>query len=194
MLTIQQSCMLTLIGKQWKGCWSRTLQPHVNNSRLGCQASSKSRACSNISSILFETNKFHHEGPPCSRGPWAIAPFPPPNTALLDPGSSWEGRSRWMGAGVGDENAESCAVVRPLRMPSWSAHCAARMLLSNEQMRCCTVGTNGCLDLRRRAFALDGRVSTEWGRCLHRLCCSFSNHSTLLNTCDVCFFVEFLQM
>jgi len=26
-----------------------------------------------------------------------------------------------MGAGVGDENAESCAVVRPLRMPSRSA-------------------------------------------------------------------------
>jgi len=85
-----------------------------------------------------------------------------------------------MGAGVGDENAESCAVVRPLRMPSPSAHCAAHMLLlSNEQMSC-AAGTNGCLDLRRRAFALDGRVSTEWDRCLHRWCCSFSYHSTLL--------------
>jgi len=29
-------------------------------------------------SILFETNKFHHGGPPCSRGPRAIAPVVPP--------------------------------------------------------------------------------------------------------------------
>jgi len=47
-----------------------------------------------------------------------------------------------------------------------SAHCAARMLLlSDKLMRCCTAGTNGCLDLKRRAFALDGRVSAEWSRC-----------------------------
>ena len=26
-------------------------------------------------------------------------------------------------------------------------------------------GTNGCLDLRRRTTALDGRVSAEWSRC-----------------------------
>jgi len=48
----------------------------------------------------------------------------------------------------------------------WSAHCAARMLLlSDELMRCCAAGINGCFDLRRRAFALDGRVSAEWSRC-----------------------------
>jgi len=47
----------------------------------------------------------------------------------------------------------------------WSAHCAARMLLSDELMRCCAAGTNGCLDLRRRAFALNGQVSAEWSRC-----------------------------
>jgi len=29
-------------------------------------------------SILFETNKFHHGGPPCSVGPGAIAPVAPP--------------------------------------------------------------------------------------------------------------------
>ena len=29
-------------------------------------------------SILFETNKFHHGGAPCSGGPGAIAPFAPP--------------------------------------------------------------------------------------------------------------------
>ena len=32
-------------------------------------------------------------------------------------------------------------------------------------MSCCAAGTNGCLDLRRRAAAPDGRVSAEWSRC-----------------------------
>jgi len=42
---------------------------------------------------------------------------------------------------------------------------AARMwLLSDEQMSCCAAGTNGCLNLRRRATALDGRESAEWSR------------------------------
>jgi len=39
------------------------------------------------------------------------------------------------------------------------------LLLSDELMRCCAAGTNGCIDLRRRGFALDGRVSAEWSRC-----------------------------
>jgi len=47
----------------------------------------------------------------------------------------------------------------------WSAHCATRMLLSEKLMSCCAAGTNGCLDLRRRATALDGRVSAGWSRC-----------------------------
>jgi len=34
-----------------------------------------------------------------------------------EPGSSWEGHSRGVGAGVGDENAEFCGAVRPLRSP-----------------------------------------------------------------------------
>ena len=34
-----------------------------------------------------------------------------------DPSSSWEGHSGRVGAGVGDENAESCGVVRLLRIP-----------------------------------------------------------------------------
>jgi len=34
-----------------------------------------------------------------------------------DPGSSWEDHSGWVCAGVGDENAESCGAVRPLRIP-----------------------------------------------------------------------------
>ena len=40
------------------------------------------------------------------------------------------------------------------------------LFLSEELMSCCAAGTNGCLDLRRCASALDGRVSAEWSRCL----------------------------
>jgi len=32
-------------------------------------------------------------------------------------------------------------------------------------MSCCAAGTNGCLDLRRRTAAPNGRVSAEWSRC-----------------------------
>ena len=34
-----------------------------------------------------------------------------------DPGSSWEGHSGGVGANVGDEHAEACGIVRPLRIP-----------------------------------------------------------------------------
>jgi len=44
----------------------------------------------------------------------------------------------------------------------WSAQRAARILmLSDELMSCCTEETNGCLDLRRSAFPLDGQGSAE---------------------------------
>jgi len=33
-------------------------------------------------------------------------------------------------------------------------------------MSCCAAGTNGYLDLRRRAAAPDEWVSAEWSRCL----------------------------
>jgi len=33
-------------------------------------------------SILFETNKFHHGGAPCSGGPGQLPPLPPLNPAL----------------------------------------------------------------------------------------------------------------
>ena len=32
-------------------------------------------------------------------------------------------------------------------------------------MSCCAAGTNGCLNLRHRAAAPDGRVNAEWSRC-----------------------------
>ena len=39
------------------------------------------------------------------------------------------------------------------------------LLLSDELMSCCKAGANGCLDLRRRASALDEQMSAEWRRC-----------------------------
>ena len=75
-----------------------------------------------------------------------------------DPGSSWEGHSRgWV----------LVSGMKMRRLVGLSAHCTARMLLPDELMRCCAEGTNGCLDLRRCAFALDGRVSAEQMSRLH---------------------------
>jgi len=82
-----------------------------------------------------------------------------------DPGSSWE-----IILGV-------CVPVSGIKVRSlvglsahstfhwWSAHCAAHILLSEKLMSCCATVTNGCLDMRRCATALDGRVSAEWSRC-----------------------------
>jgi len=39
------------------------------------------------------------------------------------------------------------------------------LLLSDELVSWCAVGTSEWLDLRRRAFPLDGQVSAEWSRC-----------------------------
>ena len=51
----------------------------------------------------------------------------------------------------------------------WSAQSTTLMLLllSDELTSCCVAGTNGngCLDLRRRVFPLNGQVSAEWSRC-----------------------------
>ena len=85
-----------------------------------------------------------------------------------DPGSTWEGHSGAVGAGVGHENAEPWGADRPFGIPLVIRplrRTCSMLLLSDELMRCCAAGTNGCLDLRRRAFALDGRVSAEWDRC-----------------------------
>ena len=73
-----------------------------------------------------------------------------------DPGSSWEGHSDEVSAGVGDKCAESCKVVRPVRRT---------YIWLSDKLMSCAAGTRRCLDLRRRAIALDGRVSAEWSRC-----------------------------
>ena len=48
----------------------------------------------------------------------------------------------------------------------WSAQSVALLILSKDQlMSCCGASTNECLDLRCRAFPLNGQVSAEWSRC-----------------------------
>ena len=39
------------------------------------------------------------------------------------------------------------------------------LLLPEKLMSGCAAGANGCLDLRLREFALDGRMNAEWSRC-----------------------------
>ena len=52
------------------------------------------------------------------------------------------------------------------------------------------MGTNGCLDLRRRAFALDGQVSAEWSTCPVSMarragqCGSFATKVSRLDACE----------
>jgi len=88
-----------------------------------------------------------------------------------DPGSSWESHSggvyRCLELKFGV--LWGCSPTpRSIDDPPTAPHVCCCMyvmlLLSEKLMSCCTVGTNGCLDLRRRATALDGRVSAEWSR------------------------------
>jgi len=83
-----------------------------------------------------------------------------------DSGFSWDGHSGgWMPvSGMKVRSLVGLSAHPALHW--WSAQCAARMLLLDKLMNCYAAGKNGCLDLRRRAFALDGQVSAEWSRCL----------------------------
>ena len=69
-------------------------------------------------------------------------------------------------SGVGDKSTAFRNVLQPLRIPLVirPVH-RTYMLLSDWMMSCCAEGANGCFDLRCRAFALGGQVSTEWSRC-----------------------------
>jgi len=68
-----------------------------------------------------------------------------------------------LSAGVGDERTESHKVVQPLRLSLWSTQYAVCMLLLLDELMSCVAGTNGCLDLRCRAFAPNGRVRAGAG-------------------------------
>jgi len=83
-----------------------------------------------------------------------------------DPGCSWKGHYERVGAGVGDKSMGSCRDCPPtphsIGDPPNALHV---LLLSDKLMRCFATGTDRCLDLRRNAFPLGGRVSAEWSRC-----------------------------
>jgi len=64
-------------------------------------------------------------------------------------------------------------------------------LLSDKMMSCCAAGTNGCLDLRHRAFALGEQVSAECSRCtvhapLHGVLETCGSFATKLSKLDFC--------
>jgi len=108
----------------------------------------------------------------CRRGhtPFVQAGAETSNTGAeaVEPGpaSSWKGHSAGWVPVSGMKMRSLVGLYNHSAFHWWSAHCAAhRLLLSDELMRCCGAGTNGCLDLRRRAFALDGQVSAGWSRC-----------------------------
>ena len=77
--------------------------------------------------------------------------------------NSWQGHSTWVGAG--DDSTESRSVVQQPRIPSVICPERLRMLFSDEPLSCCAAGTNGCVDLRRRAFPFCEQVSAEWSTC-----------------------------
>jgi len=83
-----------------------------------------------------------------------------------DPRSSWEGHSE-RGVPVPGIKMRSLVGGCPPTPHSIGDPPRARHLMSSsdELMSCCAARRNGRLDLRRRASALDGRVSAEWSRC-----------------------------
>jgi len=80
-----------------------------------------------------------------------------------DPGSSLEGPSGGMGAGCREWKCGVLWDCPPI--PHSIGDPPTAPLLSDKLRSCCAADTNGCLDLRRPAFALDERVSAEWNRC-----------------------------
>jgi len=113
-----------------------------------------------VDSLFFCTTLTGHRG---GHTPFVQAGVETSNTGAEavkpDPGSLWEGHSTGIGAGVEDENVESCGAMHLLRIPLVIHPLRHMLLLSDKLMRCCAAGTNECLDLRRRVFALNGWVS-----------------------------------
>jgi len=64
-------------------------------------------------------------------------------------------------ASIGDENEESYMFIRQLRIPLMMRPLRRTYVVVVRKTELLCGGTNGCLDLWRRAFALEGRVSTE---------------------------------
>ena len=114
-----------------------------------------------------------------------------PTVRRPDPRCSWKRNSRGVVAGVGGESAESCRVglVQPFRIPSVIRQvCLMYAIIAVEMMSCCAARTNGCFNLRRRAFALGEHerwvdcgagVHTSWHSVLETvwLLCGESQHA-----------------
>ena len=70
--------------------------------------------------------------------------------------------------GAGDESTESRKVVQPFHIPLVIRPVRRTYVIAVRwTMSCCAVGTNGRLELRRRALTPGGQVSAEWSRCLN---------------------------
>ena len=67
-------------------------------------------------------------------------------------------------SGMKSESAVSCRVLHPLRIPLVIRPVRRTYVVVRQLMSCCAAGKTGCLDVRRRAFALDGQVRAEWSR------------------------------
>jgi len=84
-----------------------------------------------------------------------------------DPGSSWKGHSGEVGAGVGDENAKSCGVVRLLRIPLVLRPVRRTYVVFvrwTDELLCDGYKWVSRVDEPSHASALDGQVSAEWSR------------------------------
>jgi len=81
------------------------------------------------------------------------------------PRCSWQGHSRRVDVDVDDESTDARSVSpttphsigAPPRAPHFCCQMKWWVVVRRVQL--------GCLDLRRRAFPLDGQVSAEWSRC-----------------------------
>jgi len=82
-----------------------------------------------------------------------------------DPRCSWEGHSERLVPVSGMILRSLVRLSNHSAFRWWFPLCSAGMLLSDELMSCCAASTNGCLDLRRRAFSPSGQVSAESSRC-----------------------------
>jgi len=98
--------------------WPHSISGQVLSSHSIVSSSRNVRPCSPWGGLLFCATLTGRRG---GHTPFVQTGAETPDTGVEavkpDPGASWEGHSRGMGDGVGDENAEPCGVVHPLRIP-----------------------------------------------------------------------------
>jgi len=85
--------------------------------------------------------------------------------AKPNPRCSLQGHISRVGSDAEEESTERRSALHNSALRRWFILWASLLLSSNELMSCCAADTNGCLDLRCRAFPPGGHVSAEWSRC-----------------------------